>query len=321
MFLFAIVKNDCNKLVESTHWYADTDGMSLKSNNKNHPYPQIEWPTYLIAAVVYGGWLALTWYSANLPGWLLLPLGGMLLCLHGSLQHECVHGHPSHRRRWISTLLGGIPLALWLPFKRYRDSHLEHHRTPALTHPELDPESFYVTSAHWQQMSNWQRSLLRANSYLVGRLVLGPWLMVITTWKREFSELSPRLLQIWLPHCLAVLLVLIWVTQICELPLWEYVGLFIWPGLAATLLRSYAEHRPHTNPKHRTITVGGGYLPRLLFLNNNLHREHHANPQLAWYQLRPEATHPSQLSYPKLFRHYFLQPLCSPIYPEAADLS
>ena len=43
--------------------------------------------------------------------------------------------------------------------------------------------------------------------------------------------------------CLAVALVLIWVMGICHIPLWQYLLLYVYPGLSLTLLRSFAEHR------------------------------------------------------------------------------
>ncbi|MFV3597992.1 hypothetical protein ACNJGJ_21065, partial [Mycobacterium tuberculosis] len=57
----------------------------------------IEWPTMAIVTLIYGGWLALTWWHAALPAPVILIAGGWLVAWHGSLQHETIHGHPT---RW-----------------------------------------------------------------------------------------------------------------------------------------------------------------------------------------------------------------------------
>src|SRR5262252_2644070 len=139
---------------------------------------RFEAPTYLVALGVYAGWGALTlWYHA-LPAWLILPLGGFLLALHGSLQHEAIHGHPT---RWatINLLIAGAPLGLWLPYPIYRESHLSHHACGRLTDPIQDPESFYVAPDRWQRMSSASRALHWILSTLAGRLVLGPLVVLL----------------------------------------------------------------------------------------------------------------------------------------------
>ncbi|MEJ8629981.1 fatty acid desaturase [Sphingomonas sp. I4] len=89
----------------------------------------IEWPTMLVAALIYAGWLALTFWHAALPIPLIVMAGGWLIAWHGSLQHETIHGHPT---RWhaVNMAIGAVPLSLWLPYGLYRDSHMAHHRSP-----------------------------------------------------------------------------------------------------------------------------------------------------------------------------------------------
>ncbi len=62
---------------------------------------RVEWPTILLAASVYLIFGLLTWFYHALPWWLVLPLGGYLVGLHGSLQHEAIHGHPTNRP-WLN---------------------------------------------------------------------------------------------------------------------------------------------------------------------------------------------------------------------------
>jgi fatty acid desaturase len=247
----------------------------------------LEIPTLALAAIIYAGWLALTWTWSDLPLWLALPAAAWLLAWHNSLQHEAVHGHPTGRPR-VDAVIAGIPLGLWLPFPIYRASHLAHHGTAFLTDPYDDPESYYVDDGAWRRMSSARRWLLCAMQTVVGRLVLGPPLVILRLLAGEArlvarGDLS-RLLT-WAVHALLCAGVLTWVVAICGIPLWIYLVAFVYPGLALTLLRSFIEHRPAAEQVARSALVEAGPVLSLLYLNNNLHALHHAAPQIAWYQL------------------------------------
>ena len=119
------------------------------------PEPKLEqlwqrqhWPTWALMVGVYGAWIALMNYASLLSWWLVSPLCALLLCLHGSIQHELIHGHPSPWKR-LNDALGWPPLSMWIPYFQYRDHHRLHHQTSVLTQLGLDPESYY----HWP--SNW----------------------------------------------------------------------------------------------------------------------------------------------------------------------
>src|SRR5688572_2611163 len=133
----------------------------------------LELPTLLLAVAIHGGWLALTWWWSAIPIWAGVPAAAWLIAWHGSLQHEAVHGHPTGRRR-LDAFIVGAPLSLWLPFAVYRNTHLAHHRTPRLTDPIDDPESYYVDPAAWQRFSRPRRLLHHVLQTALGRLVLGP---------------------------------------------------------------------------------------------------------------------------------------------------
>lgn len=249
----------------------------------------IEFPTWLVAIGVYGGWFALTWWYQDLPTWMVAVFGGWLVAWHGSLQHEIIHGHPT-RSRLVNEALAWPPLALWLPFPIYRRTHLVHHRYERLTDPTDDPESYYVLPERWAAMQRPYRLLLEANHTLLGRLVLGPPLVVTRFLVREFAGMFPgrgriRHRRIWLAHLGAAALLMAWVSGVCGISAGEYLLLFVYPGLSLTLLRSFAEHRAAADPDHRTAIVEGSPLLALLFLNNNLHLLHHTRPSLPWYRL------------------------------------
>ena len=251
------------------------------------PARPFEWPTWAVAAAVYGGWLALVWQAAGLPWWVVLPAGAWLTAWHGSLQHEAIHGHPSRSAR-INTALAWLPVGLWTPFPIYRRTHLRHHAAARLTDPATDPESFYVLPEEWRRMGRVRRAAHVVNHTLAGRLVLGPAMMIGRLWLDEARRLARGDLTngpVWASHAAGVAAVLGYSAFVCDLPAWEYAALFAWPGLSLTLLRSFAEHEPSPLEGRRTAIVAGGPFSRLLYLNNNLHAAHHAFPALPWYAL------------------------------------
>ncbi|MFN3503676.1 MAG: hypothetical protein ACK4ZJ_15580, partial [Allorhizobium sp.] len=56
---------------------------------------RIEWPTVALAFLIYGGFIALTYFWRDIPLLILVPLGAWLIAWHGSLQHEVIHHHPT----------------------------------------------------------------------------------------------------------------------------------------------------------------------------------------------------------------------------------
>ncbi len=284
-----------------------------------------------MAAAVYLGFGLTTWNYDALPWWLALAFGAWFVCWQGSLQHEALHGHPT-RSSLFNALVAYPPLWLWLPYPLYRESHLIHHRDEQLTTPGVDPESYYVTAEAWRRMSRWRRALLYGRNSLLGRLCMGP-AMAYT----ELAVVELRRLRAgdrghvvyWLAHAPAVAGVLYWAVGVCGIPLWAYVLFFAYPGLSLTMLRSYAEHRPAREPAQRTAVVETGPVMSLLFLNNNLHAPHHAEPGLAWYDLpayyrsRREAILEGNggylfPSYVDQARRFLLSPKDSPVHPFAA---
>lgn len=240
----------------------------------------------MLVFAIYGGWLGTTALYASIPTWLLVILGGWWIAWHGSLQHEAVHGHPTGRP-WADAAIAGVPLSLWLPFCLYRSSHLAHHATDALTCPVSDPESYLMLRERWESAGPVERAWRWALCTLVGRLVLGPPWVVARTWlgeSRAWRSGDRRIPRRWAFHALALVPVVGWIVVVCDMPLWIYGLCFLYPGLALTLLRSFAEHRVATDPEHRTVVVESRLLG-LLFLNNNLHVVHHARPGLPWYEI------------------------------------
>jgi fatty acid desaturase len=248
---------------------------------------RVEWPTLAVAVAVYGGFGLATWHHESLPWWLLLPLGGYLVAWHGSLQHEAVHGHPTPWN-WVNEALVFPSLWLWLPFRLYRVTHLDHHNDEILTDPARDPESFYVAPADWDRMTPLGRAYFRVANTLAGRLLFEPlrcvW-QVLASEAPRFARGDTAHLTPWLMHLTGSALVLVWVLWVCGMPLLDYLVFFAYPGLSLTLLRSFLEHQARPGAGERSVLVEAEWPLALMFLNNNLHALHHAEPGLAWYNL------------------------------------
>ncbi len=248
--------------------------------------PAIEWPTVLLAGVIYAGWLTLTYAWGRMSPWVELPLLALLVAWHGSLQHEVLHGHPT-RWRAINDLIGRVPLSLWIPYVRYKRLHLKHHNNERLTDPVDDPESYYVTPEHWAAMSAPMRWLWRIDQTLLGRVTIGAPMHIAMYWVGEWRAIrrnDPGARRAWVVHLLTCIPVLWWVTSVCGMPLWVYlVGVMV-ASKGIGSVRSFAEHRARNTVYERIAIVEGSWFFGPLFLFNNLHVLHHDEPLIPWYQ-------------------------------------
>ena len=246
-----------------------------------------EWPTWLLIVAVYGSWFFVATH-ARLLG---LPLATALLALAGawylSLQHELLHGHPT-RSSTFNALLGFAPLAVWFPFGIYRDSHLAHHNDLHLTHPGLDPESWFVDAGTWQESGPFVRALLVARNTFFGRLALGPACSIVATLAaalRKLADGDVRDLPTWIAHGVAVVALASWLAHRYGLPPLALM-LAGYGALSVSAVRSFHEHRVADDAAHRSVINEAGWFWRLLFLNNNYHLVHHDLPSVPWFALR-----------------------------------
>ncbi|MGZ6049979.1 MAG: fatty acid desaturase, partial [Phenylobacterium sp.] len=166
-------------------------------------------------------------------------------------------------------------------------SHLLHHACEHLSHPHHDPEARYLAGG-----SGWRhrirRTVAQLQSSLIGRLLIGPAIEVAgLAWRegRRVAQGAPGARAEWLRHAIAVAGVLLWLTVVCHMSLGRYLLCFVYPGIALSLLRSFAEHRADMTPGGQVAVVENAPLLGLLFLNNNLHAAHHAWPALPWWRL------------------------------------
>jgi fatty acid desaturase len=248
---------------------------------------RLEWPTLLLVVAMYGSLATLMWLSPLLPWWLLVPAAAYLIALHGSLQHEALHGHPT-RRPLLNELLIFINPSFWFPYRRYRKLHLLHHDDRNLTDPVLDPESYYLLPDRWARLPAPLRQLYRMNNTLAGRMIMGPVIGAVRFWSSELRAIlsgDREIARAWLLHVPASFVTLAFAICVCGIPLWQYLLLFAYPGIGLSLVRSFCEHQAAEDVGERTIVVEASPIWALLFLNNNLHIAHHTRPQLAWYEI------------------------------------
>lgn len=247
---------------------------------------EVEWPTLAVMAVTYVLWaFGTTWLWALNP-----PIGFVLTTLtivqFSSLQHEVLHGHPMPSRR-LSEALVFPGLTVFVPYGRFRDTHLAHHRDERLTDPYDDPEANYLDPAVWARLPRPLRVLLRVNNTLLGRIFIGPaistWALVRGDW-RAIRAGDRAVRDAWAWHLPGLGVVALW--------LWATPGIGVGAYLAAAYLaygvlkiRTFLEHRAHERSRGRSVIVEDRGPLALLFLNNNLHAVHHARPGAAWYRL------------------------------------
>ncbi len=251
---------------------------------------QVEWLTIGLAVICYALWFALSALAGGSSSpllWLIvIPALAAVATLHASLSHEALHGHPT-RRAWINECMVSIAVGLFIPYRRFQTLHLRHHANERLTDPYDDPESFYLTRHDWQDLRPFMRTLLRFNNTLTGRLTIGPALSLAAFYAAEFRHMRAGDRQViagWLRHCAGLVPVLIWLS-VSGFPLWLYAVAVAYPSYSLLMLRTFAEHQAHEDPAQRTVVIKASPFFALLFLNNNLHVAHHANPRAPWYRL------------------------------------
>ncbi|WP_037293823.1 fatty acid desaturase [Roseobacter sp. CCS2] len=246
---------------------------------KDGSLTKTEWPTVLLIIACYVVWALALWV---LPLWAGIPTAALTIALHASLQHEVIHGHP-FSRVWLNDLIIWPPLVLFIPYIRYKQTHLAHHHDEVITDPFDDPESNYLDAGKWEHLPRSLQTILLMNNTVAGRLTLGPLIGTIAFATCEWRKRDAEVLRGWLIHLPAVIAVLI-VVITSPMPLWAYL-IAAYIGMSILKLRTFLEHQAHERASGRSVIVEKGGIFAFLFLNNNLHVVHHMHPRVAWYDL------------------------------------
>lgn len=285
-----------------------------------------EWPTLLLLSALYPLWFG----ALYLPVGLAIPVVALLAALHSSLSHEALHGHPT---RWaaLNAALVFPALSLFVPYLRFKDTHLAHHCDSRLTDPYDDPESNYLDPVVWAALPSWRRAVLAMHNTLAGRMVLGPVVGQLCFMRGDCAQIwqgDRRIALAWLLHIPAVAIVFaaVW---LAPLPVWAYL-LAAYLANAILRIRTFLEHQAHTHSRCRSVIIEDRGLLAFLFLNNSLHVVHHMHPRVPWYQLPSLYAHNKARylarnagyrygSYGEVFRRYFLKrkdPVAHPLYQD-----
>lgn len=281
--------------------------------------PRVEWPTLCLVVVCHGGWAFGTTVLAETSLALAMAVVLLTTVLHSSLSHEMCHGHPFRSRFWNAALVFPA-LSVTVPYLRFQDTHLAHHRDARLTDPYDDPESNYLDPAVWRELPAGMQALLRFNNLLAGRMLIGPLLGTLAFVAQDLRLIlagDRRVALGWGLHLPAVALVLWWMLAVASLPVWAW-AICVYAALSILKIRTFLEHRAHEAAEGRTVIIEDRGLLAFLFLNNNLHAVHHAHAGVPWYCL-PRTYHadPQRYlrrnggyrypSYAEVFRRYFWQ--------------
>ena len=290
----------------------------------------IEWITLGLIVACYGAWLAALYVLPGINLVLAVLVTGVLVAFHASLTHEVLHGHP-FRSKFLNELTMFLPLNLLIPYNRFRDTHLAHHRDALLTDPYDDPESNFQDPVIWAAMPGWKRMLYSVNNTLLGRIVLGPAIgqtCFTLDDARAMSRGDWAVVWAWILHIPGAAIV-IWLVMGTEMPIWAY-ALSAYIGLGLLKIRTFLEHRAHEKSRARTVIIESHGPLAWLFLYNSLHVVHHMHPGASWYDLprlyregkeRYLACNEAYVfrSYTQIFRQYFLRakdPVPHPLWPQ-----
>ncbi|MCP4822416.1 MAG: fatty acid desaturase [Shimia sp.] len=247
---------------------------------------RVEWPTLGLVGLCYLVYAVGTVWAA---AW-FLPLGMAMtvlaLALHSSLSHEVLHGHP-FASRVANEILVFPAIGLFIPYMRFRDTHLAHHQDSLLTDPYDDPETNFLDPKRWEKMPRVLQVLHDFNNTLLGRLLVGPLLGQVAFVRSDLREVArghTAVLVGWLVHIPALAVVIWWMVAVGQMPVWAYF-LSAYCALSILKIRTFLEHQAHEKARGRTVIIDDRGPLSWIFLNNNLHVVHHMHPRVPWYRL------------------------------------
>lgn len=255
-------------------------------NNRQAHTTQTEWPTLAVLLLCYSLYVVATVLLPDVSQFGAITLLALVIALHSSLQHEVLHGHP-FSRQWLNELTVFPAIGLFVPYQRFRDTHLEHHYDPNLTDPYDDPESNFLCGERWEGCRVGTKMLMQFNRTLMGRILIGPALGTVTFWLGDLRLVlqgDRAVARAYVLHILGVGIVIAWSLTFSNLAIWQYM-IAAYAGLSILKIRTFLEHRAEETVQARTVIIEDKGLLAFLFLNNNYHSVHHAHPQLPWYQL------------------------------------
>ncbi len=121
---------------------------------------------------------------------------------------------------------------VFYPYRSYKRTHLQHHADERLTDPFDDPESYYRAMSDWETMPALLKRLLAWNNTLIGRVLIGPPLMVVGFTTSEWRKISRAIARSsWHgPSTCRVIPTLLAVSNLFGIPVWLYIGVSAYLG-------------------------------------------------------------------------------------------
>lgn len=247
---------------------------------------QVEWITLGLILTAQIAWMSATTLVAawSLP--VAMVLLSLIVALYSSLQHEVIHGHPTPNQT-LNEMLVFPALTVLIPYRRFRDDHLAHHRDERLTDPYDDPETNYLDPSAWEHVSGLGKVLARFNNTLLGRVTLGTIVAQTRFMASDLQKMrdgSGFVLRGWAHHFAGLIPVVLWMSWIADMPIWAFL-VATYAGLSLIKIRTFLEHQAHERTRARTVVIEDRGLLAFLFLNNNFHLVHHMHPRVPWYRL------------------------------------
>ena len=167
-------------------------GEHVKSRSFISSMAQVELPTLALIVGTYALWAFIVFDPFAMHPVLWIVLHALVVTFFMSITHEVLHRHPTPND-FLNSLLILLPIAWSVPYERFRDTHMAHHKTGDLTDPFDDPESWYLPQAQWQAFHRVQQMILLFNNTLIGRMLIGPILGLELSLPLIWMELRFRL--------------------------------------------------------------------------------------------------------------------------------
>ncbi len=245
-----------------------------------------EWPTIALLVICYIVFFASAIFLH--PHFAMLSFAAMVLAavLHSSLSHEMLHGHP-FKSSFLNGLLVFPALGIFIPYLRFKDTHLAHHYDERLTDPFDDPETNYLCPKVWARQTYPVHMFLRFIYTLLGRMMIGPMVSqfcFIYADSKSILHGDRRVALGWLLHVPAVMIVWYVLSHYTQVTFLEW-GAIAYCSMSILKIRTFLEHRANECFRGRTVVIEDRGILALLFLNNNFHAVHHARPTLCWFDL------------------------------------
>ncbi len=269
-------------------WAPISEGTLLQKGQTRPPIGD-EIPSVILLIFCYAAFVAITVSADTLGLVLSIPLLALIVALHSSLQHEFLHGHPTSSQT-VNDLMVSLPIGVYIPYLRFKDTHLAHHHDPSLTDPYDDPESNFLNPEMWKSFSGWRKRIGNFNNTLFGRMIIGPTLSLMHLYSQDVAAAlqgNRRIQFSYLHHAVGLTLIGLWLAIASQMPVWAFL-VAAYFGMSLLKIRTFLEHRAHEKAPARSVVIEDRGPLALLFLNNNFHAVHHAHPGLVWHRIPQE---------------------------------